>query len=141
MREKPERLPYKALSTVPAQGRCELVSVFTFLFPLLHPTSITVLVLSGFKPLLTFMFTTGVIKYYLVKNNPQPKVTSRNWGDLREKKKIIPDRASRSVVSRDIPVFVFCFLILWTISERSKLETKRIKEVEKQSLQLEKAQR
>lgn len=135
MREKPERLPYKALSTVPAQGRCELVSVFTFLFPLLHPTSITVLVLSGFKPLLTFMFTTGVIKYYLVKNNPQPKVTSRNWGDLREKKKIIPDRASRSVVSRDIPVF---FLILWTISERSKLE---IKEVEKQSLQLEKAQR
>lgn len=80
------------------------------------------------------MFTTGVIKYYLVKNNPQPKVTSRNWGDLREKKKIIPDRASRSVVSRDIPVF----LILWTISERSKLE---IKEVEKQSLQLEKAQR
>lgn len=111
MKEKPERLPYKALSTVPTQGRCELVSVFTFLFPLLHPTSITVLVLSGFKPLLTFMFTTGVVKYYLVKNNPQPKVTSRNWGDLREKKKIIiPDRASRSVVSRDSPVFCFVFL-------------------------------
>lgn len=44
-----------------------------------------------------------------MKNNPQPKVTSRNWGDLREKKIIIPDRASRSVVSRDIPVFVFFF--------------------------------
>lgn len=112
MREKPEILPYKALSTVPTQGRCELVSVFTFLFPLwvwLHPTSITVLVLSGFKLLLTFMFTTGVVKYYLVKNNPQPKVTSRNWSDLREKKKIIPDRASRSVVSRHSPVFCFVF--------------------------------
>lgn len=55
------------------------------------------------------MFTTGVAKYYLVKNNPQPKVTSRNWGDLREKKKIIPDRASRSVVSRYSPVFCFVF--------------------------------
>lgn len=38
--------------------------------------------------------------------------------------------------------FVLFFTILWTISERSKLEIKRIKEVvEKQSLQLEKAQR
>lgn len=55
------------------------------------------------------MFSFGVVKYYLVKNNPQPKVTSRNWGDLREKKKIIPDRASRSVVSRDSPVFCFVF--------------------------------
>lgn len=115
MREKPERLPYKAPSIVPTQGRCELVSVFTFLFPLwvwFHPTSRTVLVLSGFKPLLTFMFSSGVVKYYLVKNNQQPKVTSRNWGDLREKKQIIPDRPSRSVVSRDSPVFCFVFLNL-----------------------------
>lgn len=58
------------------------------------------------------MFSSGVVKYYLVKNNQQPKVTSRNWGDLREKKQIIPDRPSRSVVSRDSPVFCFVFLNL-----------------------------